>query len=1327
MIEFWGKFNILFLYMWQSVDSVKTNSETSYENEKGSILWESQKQRVALAIDMFKKWQIDNIEPLKALEKCWGDNDKELLNITWEFDNSEIKIINNSKSQLEALIVEMKKYISNDSWENSDAKATLVALEKKHLERFVWLNDKTEKVATNSLEGKKVTQEQLEQRLQYVGDIVDSLSPDEVINYVAEINKEIDTNNWQSDNTKALYKNFSVTLNNLVLKKIASVKIEKTNDWKSSPEETKNKERILRFVKIITWREGDIDNDLRDPDTAWEALRFVANNYWIFDSMDINKVGSIMKIEDPENSPDKVTEVMSKYSKNSNMCTFLEKIGYEDIIWLDYNKASLEQKWKMMTLARVDKILIAKWKNIDDISFWVTGDVEKDNPLMTIISLIQQEWTKLWPILAKSFNDWISNVLEKYDAKDLWLSGIDCQIVDMYKDIQWYGWWWFTIPLLKIKVFDSNTSDKESMNIGSFVKVGAVIVSAVVTATIVTIVAEAGTFWAATPWVIAMRGAVASWIVATWTSVAVNQRSFDTFWSWALDITTELALNVTLAKFWWKFTTSAIKSWVINNLVTSWVRRELAEWVVVTALTKTWWTLTKEAMTEITEQIFKTTGTKLSQETIKSITNFAMLKVPPTLLADFGLWMWWEWARQKYILWNENVDFLEMIENGWIVMAMNIAVWWTSMVSAYKVKKINKEWYFTWELDWKVISDDQKLANINWAIESFKWIDPSMFDKIPWLKWQKSQYDNAIKYLEWKKLEIEQKQKHEVEEVNVVLKNNRKNAKILAKEKNINEKVEWITKMIDDMETKAPLKYNQSKQEFSDINKSIDDAMNTNVEISSLMSKRNEIKQEIEKSWVNDKWQNVISKTSNDLKKELEEVNTKLKTLIEWDTNIQQLISRRDLKLSEMKDMEWLHNVKAWLELKQELINELKKKKSELENNKLSISEKSKLKQEIKQLEEDVWLISKFRKFFVKASITQIPFVAWATILLVSNIVKAWNPFDSSWRDKKESDNIETLVDVDAIKKAQGEDNDLKNNSSGDENSDTYDYEQLLADNTDENDTEDIVDDNSDSKTNSKNSNSTISNDKTTTENEEELVWLNETQKKVYNELSSDMKESYNNLSESDKNKCKEFMNIPFIWKFIVNLYIIFKWFWWMFGLVKTETSSWEDKKREAIWTILNDTNWIYNNEIFTKKTSEALEGLASSDSTKDTKISLFVLKIHTILWIEDETNYWDKTKTKTMELQRTIWFEDKDVTWLFDKNTAILYQNFLNTPIEQRITLNKTFVKNVQDLLIAKWKLTSYEKDSNWNLIYGSLTKNAVKSVLWKEYIIETDLEKLK
>ena len=420
---------------------------------------------------------------------------------------------------------------------NPSIKKDLVRQEKIYLEMIMWVWDKYEGWA-------KFLVEKTENFKNILADIVNLSDTKDILKYLKQINEIIDNNNYQSTTVEGAYKLLWENINKKILKKLISSNAE-------------NKDFVF-FAEIITWRwrnweNSDIDDNLRDQDTANEALLYMMNRKkWIIDKLNRNNT---IKLEDKEiknKTPIKVINQVKndfyekfweKYKSKNLFYNQLKTAWYEDILNIDkdlsYNDLTFEQKTKLSVLYRVweklkdGKNLWTKTKEFDFIDneeyvlkefSWLFNEVALDYR-GELIDILEDNFWSNNPFSGEWFWFWKS-------AKELWLKWVEAEAFNLFQDINW-NW-----------LFDLSDTSVEYLK--TWWKFVWVIVVAIAVPLIIL----------PTMWIVAQEAA--AWAAASIASMVINPHWYDTKTEAVVDIVSDVTVwTVTwmaggsLAKSWW--------------------------------------------------------------------------------------------------------------------------------------------------------------------------------------------------------------------------------------------------------------------------------------------------------------------------------------------------------------------------------------------------------------------------------------------------------------------------------------------------------------------------------------------------------------------------------------------------------------------------------------------------------------------------------------------------------------------------------------------------------------------------------------------------------
>lgn len=493
------------------------------DNKENIFLWDNEKakhDKESLNIKSVKSLEkTDKI--LQAMDYIFTENDKEYFGELEDEDT--LKTINFWK-WLEWKNLKELQFIFKQNFEilkkedinklSSNIQKEYIKQEKKYLEMFMWVWNIYEGWAQYLEENKNDFENIIE-------NIVDFSNSRQILNYLKEIHYKIDDNNYQSTSVEKSYKILSFEIHRKILEKF------KKDNVKD--------EYFVKFSKIITWRwrhwlSSDIDDNLRDQETANDALLYMMNRKeWIIDRLKKSKKIKIENKEIENKNPKGIIDKLEskfyqKYWNDSKRINYFDNIltasWYGDILNISeskkYNDLTFDLQIKLWVLDKVlQKLKNSQNKSVED--FWnLFNEVAKDYNKQLIKDL--ENTFNENSIFDWSFWTW-------KDSKEMWLKWVEAEAFDLFQDIIW-NW-----------VFD--LSDNSIENLKAWWKFIWVVAVAMTVPLILL----------PSLWTIAMWTAM--WATASLASMAINPKWYDTVEEAVLDISTDIALWAATWAIWW--------------------------------------------------------------------------------------------------------------------------------------------------------------------------------------------------------------------------------------------------------------------------------------------------------------------------------------------------------------------------------------------------------------------------------------------------------------------------------------------------------------------------------------------------------------------------------------------------------------------------------------------------------------------------------------------------------------------------------------------------------------------------------------------------------
>lgn len=556
------------------------------------------------------------------------------------------------------LDAEIKRKIDqNLDWNIQTNELEYFLKDSKKLENKLW-DTKNSLLVSLVLETLKYSWNKKEEIINILLNRVNYMWPQDSLTFLKDFYGALNQEYFQSDRLKALSKEISNLLNESVLQKI--------KDWWES--------MLLEYIKIITWRWYKIDDSLKDSTRAWEMLLEMMKGNGM--------ITSVLK-----DSGEKVKILWYWYKKSNDIVRwFNEMKGWADLIeymwyndlntipsWKLINDLPIQQQIKVISLDKLQRKIKSQNMSSQELTACVSQSIKEANEIVN-------QWLRTW--LNKSLDKGVFwEKVEKY-----WFTWTKKQIYEIYQNLNW-NW------LL-------NFSDEA---VSSAKQLGKIWI------TIWWSVAAWILAWIALPvslWVVG--GAMVVWAVwwaaAVWLWHIVEWKWYDTkeemyVWVWS-----ELAINMWLWAIFWgawakvisklsgQFGKEFVEKLALTSKTSSLEAQEIVTWV----LRKNGWKITKTWIEEISRSmkisvwevnsLFNETGSKMATE------SWRLLVVEGGLgVIDFTSWMWAEWSRQKYILKNNEVDFVDMVKQWWIIFAIAmVASRWKEIKAWLNHLKVNK-------------------------------------------------------------------------------------------------------------------------------------------------------------------------------------------------------------------------------------------------------------------------------------------------------------------------------------------------------------------------------------------------------------------------------------------------------------------------------------------------------------------------------------------------------------------------------------------------------------------------------------------------------------
>ncbi len=588
-------------YIWDDYDIVK-----------------KQKERKILDLTI-KTERLNDV--LFAMDYIFSSNNYTLLRTLdeddiYELNTTELKGKNIKELQLIARerlreIILLKEELNI---ENTELWQDIKRQEEKYLEFIMWI--------WNEYEGWAELFDKSQTEVVYlISSVLESKKTiTEVFDYYKEIHQKIDSNNWQSTAVEKVYKDFSHKLNIAIFERL---KKDEADD-----------KQFLEFAEMITWREIEMDMNLKNPEDANMVLMYIM---WWKDWI-LSKIYSewIWEIEDKEFREFKKEVKDKEFWRNrierlKNRKKYLENKDQNDLelenktIKLAIKKC-IEQFEKNVEWDNWEDI---KWREIlENLWFWDILflldspekkyyrdlTLEQKIKLSCVIKITERLnkriWLKQhknWKKLEKSEKIKLSE-LNKFFIEsnyDSWEKNIISEVINENIWFKFNDWWWLDSSELKEyekkvweKIFPEtqlemldlfreinwswlwDTSDKANKIAQELARIPVVVVWATIVTVAVGTVAPVLTSWALIYW-------VTMWVSASVVSWVVCPKWYDSWKEMAADLITDVVVWWTMWFWWWVLVQWVWPTWIkiIDKIpwLVSWY------WVEWAKLLSRWW------------------------------------------------------------------------------------------------------------------------------------------------------------------------------------------------------------------------------------------------------------------------------------------------------------------------------------------------------------------------------------------------------------------------------------------------------------------------------------------------------------------------------------------------------------------------------------------------------------------------------------------------------------------------------------------------------------------------------------------------------------------
>lgn len=539
----WKKEKLIF-----NLETKKFEKEIEKKLSETPKLLENSSNILSAMDDIFQRNEND--------EFFWEINEKDVLK-TDLYDKNSLKLKWKNLRELQIIFREnQKKLDSIQSSFSPEEKKDFIRQQKKYLEIFSWIGDKYEWWAAYLLETETNFQKIAE-------NIIKNSSITEVLLYMAELHQKIDWNNFQS---KTVEKTYKMTMD--LFSEWLFQRLKKENAPDSD---------FVNFSKILTWRgdyknwkfeDKDIDEELRNPALATEALNFVfTRKWWMFEKMWIKNLDDSLKNKNISDvNKELELELKHIFWQEIKAENFYSSPVFSWFMW-DWFWSLNQFKWKkyedmdfqnQTKLWVINKIIISlKTKRINKIK--ISENPNDKNSLNSIMQDIAETYMKQSEKniekIFSSDNPFSKSFWKTKTAKDFWLTWIQKEAYDLFVNMNW--------------VWLATLSDSTTYGLKFIWKIGAVVW--------VSIWAAILTGW--TSLVVQWAVAWAAWSASAWW---VFWKWYDTKKEALVDTTTDLALWTATWALSWAVSAVAIwaKSWFFKEWVKKWISnvKKMEKW-----------------------------------------------------------------------------------------------------------------------------------------------------------------------------------------------------------------------------------------------------------------------------------------------------------------------------------------------------------------------------------------------------------------------------------------------------------------------------------------------------------------------------------------------------------------------------------------------------------------------------------------------------------------------------------------------------------------------------------------------------------------------------
>lgn len=466
-------------------------------------------------------------------KEVFGELNKEDILKTDNFDKNWLKLKWKNLRDLQIILKENFEFLKNSQINFSkEQRKIFLYFERRYLEIVMWVWDFYEWMFLLETQGDFE---------KYTDNLVKNSNLTELFVWLVKLHKQIDENNFKSENVE--------NSNRLLLTTLSSKIFEKLKEKNANPQE------FLFLAKIITGRwsyneknwsfeKVDIDDDFRENLLASEILSYLfKRKWWIFEKINFKNLDKKLIWKNVSDVCKDFDDLMTKATWQENPENLKTFFGFDSkkFSWKKYEDLSLEDQIKLSSIKNFTEKLEKKLNPKKVYWPYAVGQMNQKPEKIDFWELIRDSVLDSTEEAIESFDEIISsdNIFEKSyyspkSAKDFWLTWVDKEIFDLFKDLNWT--WIFKM---------SDNSFEATKTWAKMIWLIWVVILA-----------------ASIPWVnsLVLQWAIAGWVwsIASW---GFFPKWYDTKTEAFTDLWSDLVVWTVTWAVWWQLTTYGISKW----------------------------------------------------------------------------------------------------------------------------------------------------------------------------------------------------------------------------------------------------------------------------------------------------------------------------------------------------------------------------------------------------------------------------------------------------------------------------------------------------------------------------------------------------------------------------------------------------------------------------------------------------------------------------------------------------------------------------------------------------------------------------------------------